>query len=259
MRYLKCVLQAIFPVLILVYLMVADAFAEGNGKIPAHLILAERLSSFDVILYPESCTEEVVYGDDRGYLHFLEKKGDGRFSEKWKTLSLGGVIGGVFSEDLDLDGDPEVLAYSSNGKVVIIDPISSETIWSNDQFGNITAMALGNVDDDPQPEIVFCDGSDVYIYDARTRFEEWKSREDFGDVVSILISDLDGDGQMEIAFNTGYVLDSRFYDIEWKSAVPFGEELEAFDIDGDGVEDLIGEFHGRFLKVFDVRLRSEKW
>ncbi len=259
MRSLKCVLQAPFLVLILVYLVVADTFAEGKGKIPAHLILAECLSSFDVILYPHTGAEEVVYGDERGYLHFLGKGYNGSFSEKWKTLSLGGAIGGVFSEDLDLDGNPEVLAYSANGKIVVINPVSSETIWSNDQFGSITAMALGNVDDDPQPEIVFYDGSDIYIYDAKTRFEEWKGQEDFGDVRSILIRDLDGDGQMEIAFNTGYVLDSRFYDVEWESAVPFGEEIKAFDVDGDGVEDLIGEFQGRFVKVFDVRLRREKW
>jgi len=253
------VLQALLLASVLVSIVTAGAFSGEGGETPPYLVLADRLAAFDVIRYPKSGTEEVVYGDERGYLHFLVRGDGGRFYEGWKTLPLGGAIGGVFAGDLDLDGDPEVLAYSSAGRIVIIDPSSSETVWNNDQFESITAMALGDVDDDPQPEMVFCDGSDIYIYDAKTCFEEWRGGEDFGDVRSILIGDLDGDGQVEIALNTGYILDSRFHDIEWKSSEPFGERLEAFDVDGDGVDDLIGEFRGRFLKVFDVRLRREKW
>ena len=56
----------------------------------------------------------------------------------------------------------------------------------------------------------------------------------------------------------GYVFDARFHDLEWQSPESFGERLGLRDVDEDGIPEVIGEFQGRFLRIFDIDLRREK-
>lgn len=69
---------------------------------------------------------------------------------------------------------------------------------------------------------------------------------------------MDGDGSEEIVLNDGFVFDARFRDLEWQSPEGFGERLGVLDIDNDGIPEVIGEFGGRYLRIFDVDLRRMK-
>ena len=74
----------------------------------------------------------------------------------------------------------------------------------------------------------------------------------------ILIGDVDGDDEDEIVLNDGYVFDARFFDLEWKSPEPFGERMGLLDLDEDQIPEVIGEFQGRYLRIFDIDLRRAK-
>ena len=65
-------------------------------------------------------------------------------------------------------------------------------------------------------------------------------------------------GSDEILLNDGYVFDARFFDLEWQSPEPFGERMGLLDLDDDLIPEVIGEFQGRYLRVFDIDLRREK-
>jgi hypothetical protein len=69
---------------------------------------------------------------------------------------------------------------------------------------------------------------------------------------------VDGDGAEEIVLNDGYVFDARFRDLEWQSPESFGERLGLRDVDEDDIPEVIGEFQGRLLRIFDIDLRREK-
>jgi hypothetical protein len=68
---------------------------------------------------------------------------------------------------------------------------------------------------------------------------------------------VDGDGRVEIVLNSGQVLDSSRAEVEWEDE-PFFGKIELFDIDGDGIPEVLTENPGGGpLKVFDVDYRSE--
>jgi len=203
--------------------------------------------------------EKIAYGDNQGYLHILKKKGRG-YVEQWRSRDLGGSIAEVFIRDIDADSLLELVTYTSRGRIFIFDLRSYAVMWQSSEsfFTNISSMSIEDVDEDPYLEIIFCADSHLYVYDGKSLFEQWRSEEEF-QAQDILIADVDGDGQKEIVLNTGWVLDAKFHDIEWQSPEPFGERLGLLDVDDDGIPELLGEFSGGFLKIWDIDLKREKW
>lgn len=200
----------------------------------------------------------VVYGDARGVVHVVRADSAGTV-EEWESAPLESAVGGIFCDDLDGDGAVEVLAYTGMGSIVLFDLAARQRIWSNDpdEFGPISCLTVAHLDDDPQQEIVFCARSRLYVYDSRTQMREWQSNEEY-EAEDLEVGDVDDDGQLEVVLNTGYVLDARFHDLEWRTQ-RFGERIALYDLDDDGVLEIIGEFSGGVIKVYDADLRREKW
>ena len=65
--------------------------------------------------------------------------------------------------------------------------------------------------------------------------------------------------ELEIVLNTGRVLDALTADAEWETSA-FGAQISLFDIDGDGIDEVIG--YGSpgqdQIRIFDVDERQEK-
>lgn len=231
------------------------------GEVGSKLIgdpLYQLTARFQTIASLESA-KRIVYGDDRGYLHVLERRGN-RYEERWKTPVLGSSIQGVLIADLEKDGSLEIITYTTDGRMYILDGESYEVMWRTEErrFGTITAATIADVDEDAQQEIIFCADARLYIYDGQTRFEEWQSDQNF-EAGDILVADVDDDGEKEIVLNTGYVLGARFRDVEWQAPEKFGERIGLLDVDDDGIPELIAESSNRLLKIFDLELRREKW
>ena len=205
-------------------------------------------------IFPEA--QKVAYGDARGYLHILERGKEG-YREAWRSSFLGSPVGGVLVEDIDDNGRLELVVFTSGGRIYILDGETYSTSWQNQEgtFGNITAMAVANLDSDPQKELVFCADERLYIYDGESLFGEWESEGKF-QASQILVGDVDGDGELELVLNTGFVVGVTFHDIKWALPGGFGEHITLLDVDDDGVPEVLGE-SGGLLRVFDAELQRE--
>ena len=222
---------------------------------------ASDLNEFDNLRRLETIDDiqRIVYGDANGRVHVLE--GDGtRFAEVWVSEYLEGAVAGLFVTDVNDDELEEVVVFTDRGRIYYIDSRDYRTIWSNPpgEYERITCQGVYDTDDDPQPELLFCADGYLIVYDGRDQYEQWRSDQSNLTSRQLLIGDVDGDGEKEIVLNDGYVFDARFFDLEWQSPEPFGERLGLLDMDEDGILELIGEFQGRYLRVFDVDLRREK-
>ena len=222
---------------------------------------ASDLDEFDNLrqLEPLDGVQRIVYGDANGRVHVLE--GDGTsFAEVWVSEYLEGAVAGVFVTDVNDDELQEVVVFTDRGRIYYLDSRDYRTIWSNPpgEYGHITCQGVYNTDDDPQPELLFCADGYLIVYDGRNQYEQWRSDQNNLTARQLLIGDVDGDGEKEIVLNDGYVFDARFFDLEWQSPEPFGERLGLLDMDEDGILELIGEFQGNYLRVYDVDLRREK-
>ncbi|MFT5086866.1 MAG: hypothetical protein ACI906_000078 [Candidatus Latescibacterota bacterium] len=230
---------------------------------PQHSAAASRgdLNRFDNLRTLESIdgVERLVLGDANGRIHILEGK-DETFTETWVSEYMEGAISGVFVVDVNDDELEEIVVFTDQGRIHYIDSKDYRVIWSNPpgEYARITSQTVHNIDDDPQPELLFCADGHLIVYDGRDQYEQWRSDQSNLTAREILVGDVDGDGEEEIVLNDGYIFDARFFDLEWQSPESFGEHLGLLDIDEDGIAELIGEFQGRFLRIFDVDLRREK-
>lgn len=199
-------------------------------------------------------------GDVHGFLHVYEQRESGGYAEVWLSPYFEGRISGLFLADADADGSDELIASTDQGRFHYLDPRTYKTTWSNppDEYGRISSMFIHNVDEDAPLELIFCGDGRLVIYDGRDHFEEWHSTQTGLASGDIIVADVDGDGADEIVLNDGYVFDARFRDLEWQSPESFGERLGLADVDDDGIPEVIGEFEGRFLRIFDIDLRREK-
>ena len=235
----------------------AKAVEEEAGS-PAEGALNEMRSVLQ--LPPGEAGERFALGDVHGFVHVYEAQEDGRYNEVWTSEYFEGGIGGLFLAYVDADGKEELIVYTDQGRFLYLDPRTYRTIWSNPphEYQHISAMLVRNIDDDTPLELIFCADGRLVIYDGRDHFEEWRSTQTGLTSAQILVADVDGDGAEEIVLNDGYVFDARFHDLEWESPEIFGERLGLRDVDGDGIPEVIGEFQGRFLRIFDIDLRREK-
>jgi hypothetical protein len=219
----------------------------------------DELDCLQMLPAREGKPARVVLGAASGIVHVYEE-GVEALSEVWSSRYMEGSICGLVVTDVNDDGLDEIVVFTDQGSIHYLDTVTYNTIWSipPGDYEHITAHLVTNVDEDPQPELLFCAGGRLIIFDGRDQFEEWRS--DQTDLVStdILVADVDGDDEDEIVLNDGYVFDARFRTLEWHSGEGFGQRMGVMDLDDDGILELIGEYRGRFIRVFDVDLRREK-
>ena len=240
----------------------ADSTAAAGVEVLAfHAGAAGSIDEFDnLVALPRSGGQpRLAIGDMRGFLHVLEGDGDS-YEEVWTSEYLEGAIHSLFVADVDEHPDDRLVVLTENGRIHYLDLESYRTVWSipPSEYERITCSAIANVDDDDQPEILLCADGNLVVYDALDQFEEWISDQANLEATDLLIEDVDGDGADEIVLNSGQVFDAKFRDLEWQSPQTFGERMGVLDVDNDGIPELIGEFSGRYIKIFDIDLRREK-
>jgi hypothetical protein len=199
----------------------------------------------------------LVLGDRYGLVHIYHlTHGDSR--EIWKSKQLGGAVDEVRVADLDGDGRDEIIARSGGPQLYV---------WGGDKldlryeslvtdFQKFTSLTIGNVDDDPQLEIILNADRHLYYLDGKTFNREWTSLREY-EATRMACGDVTGDGRSDLVLNTGQVVDSRSGDVIWADEV-FGARIDLVDFDGDGVLEVLTESDGAPLRIFDVDLRKEK-
>lgn len=220
--------------------------------------LAAKFPSFVIYPKPEKEGEvSFLYADTKRIVHLYESD-RGELGERWKSFPLEGTVKGLFAEDLDRDGQPEIVAYTTSARVYVWSTVKFQLLWESveEKFQSITAMAVADVDRDPALELVIVADNKVTYYDGVEFFREKVGR----DVVQpsqILIADVDGDQTNEVVTNDGYVLDTVTLNIEWATD-GFGYPISLFDLDDDGVPEVVGESSGS-LTFWSVVDRREIW
>ncbi len=237
-----------------------------GGAVQAGEITAERLKQlssrfpFAIVLEPgEEQAVRFLFADINRHIHIyrLEK---GKLVLEWETTNLGSPVTALFIADLFKDGEREIVIGTASGRILIYGAREYDLLWENlqDRFDKIECMTSANIDTDPQDELIFVADSFLYIYDSENKSREWQSQGNFT-AQEIVLANVDDDEQDEIILNTGVIFDSRFYNIEFQVEGGFGSRINLIDINGDGIEEVVGEVSGFSLRIFDVYSEREIW
>jgi hypothetical protein len=208
---------------------------------------------------PGSDNHRFLYADFQTHVHVYRIR-DGEMELDWETTNLGSRVTSLFVADLYADGKPKLAVSTAGGRIVFYEMSDYSQAWENlqDPFDRVHYMVAYNVDDDPQLELVFIADNRLHIYDSLNKNFEWQSQSEF-DARQIVIGNVDDDEQPEIILNTGAIIDSRFYNIEFQADNAFGDRISLLDINGDGVPEIFGELLDFNLKVFDIYAEREVW
>lgn len=200
-----------------------------------------------------------IYADYAQHIHIYAQQ-KGKLVLDWETTNLASRIVSLFIADLFKDGVPELVVATEAGRILIYDTQSYDLIWENLQhpFQKISCVTSSDIDSDPQDELIFLADDALYIFDSLNRAIEWQSQRRFNGR-EILIANVDDDPQPEIVLNGGSIIDSRFYNTEFEIEGSFGERIHLFDINGDGIPEIFGEFSNYSLRIFDIYSEREIW
>jgi hypothetical protein len=198
-----------------------------------------------------------LYGDTKGIVH-LSIADDGRLREKWRSFPLEGQVKEVFGADLDKDGRMEIIAYTTKARIYVWETVNFKLLWESvqERFKAIQAMVVADVDSDSPLELVVCADNRILYYDGVEFFLEKAGRDALAPSY-MLVANVDGDPETEIVTNDGYVMDANTLNIEWATE-GFGYPINLFDIDNDGIFEVIGELGGSIV-IIDVEERREIW
>lgn len=208
---------------------------------------------------PGTAGHRFLYSDNLNHIHVYAIK-DGELDMAWETTNLGSRTSSMFVTDLYAEGRDKLVVSTVGGRVVIYDMDSYDLEWENlqDRFSTVTYMTHANLDDDKQEEVVILADKLLYIYDSINKNVQWVSTQEFT-ARQIVIGNIDDDPQLEIIFNTGRIIDSRFYNIQLESDTPFGDRISLVDINQDGYPEIFGEYSDFTLRVYDVWNEREIW
>lgn len=211
-----------------------------------------------VAVLPQDADEPVnmVYGDRYGLLR-VAQIGGGPAREIWRSRTLDGAVLEVLVEDLDGDNQAEIIARTQTGKLYVFDS-TYNLRWESQtsEYPAIEAMCIANMDEDLSYEIVILSNGQLNYIDGSQFQREYRSTQSFR-ASEIMVGNVDTDPQLEIVLNTGSVLNAERGEAEWEGEV-FGTFIELLDVDGDGVDEILGWSDGQALRIFDADERQEK-
>jgi hypothetical protein len=241
--------------------LLAPASSAGAGSIDVKALeqLTLRFPFAIQVGTPGSDDHRFLYADFQTHVHVYRVE-EGELVLDWETTNLGSRVTSMFVTDLYADGKRKLAVSTAGGRILFYEMSDYSQAWENlqDPFDRIHYMVAHNLDDDPQQELVFIADNRMHIYDSLNKNFEWQSQSEF-EANQIIISNVDDDDQPEIILNTGTIIDSRFYSIEFQADNSFGDRISLLDINGDGFPEIFGELLDFNLKVFDIYAEREVW
>ena len=228
---------------------------RGDNLVPRAADFAAKYQPFTMVNGPQ---RRLLYGSYRGTLHLLESR-DGKIVSVL-TRELWSPVMRILTVDLDGDGQDEVVGYTQNSRLFVLRGRDLQDIWNTPEgrFKTISALTLADVDDDGETEIVFIADDLLRYYSSLQDVEEWKSQLNFS-ATQMAVGDVDGDGGKDIVMNSGIVFGALFRDVKWTYAPGFGSRFDLYDIDEDGILEIVAEGGDGLVRVFDADERRLKW
>lgn len=213
--------------------------------------------------------EEMLVGSP-GAVYELARQGAG-YAQAWMYPFAGDTaasIGAVAVADIDGDTRQEIY-FAAGDTVVRLDGEHRRQAAAHDSQGQFYCRDLEMADLDVDGDLeLACLGSNsdyaygdqgtIVVFDADTLSVLWESA-DLALGRSLALGNVDADPAIEIVTSRGFVYDGASLANQWSYGVGFGTLVDTGDLDGDGVEEIVGMDDWNSFRGFSAVLRSVLW
>lgn len=190
------------------------------------------------------------------------------YAQQWcYPFWINGTTGATAVAARDLDGDSRMEIVFAEGNVLVrLDGATrKETARHLGSSGQrILDVKIADLDRDGAQEIICLEGaqygttSHLLVLDGNTLALKWKSAE-LGLGSALAIGNVDADAALEIVTAGGYVFDGATKENEWAYSPGFGRTVATGDLDGDGIQEIVGMQDWTVFKGFSAVLKSPVW
>jgi hypothetical protein len=214
-------------------------------------------------------TDEMLISDGRTL--YVRKRSGTEFPENWAyPFSLAGVSNGIQSiAAANVSGDANAEIYvSSDSRIRMLDGTTRRLVHEY-QPPNVTqcnALRVADLEGDGPKELICLGMVDTYnsngagkivvLNAADLSLKDTINQTGLG--TSMDVGNLDSDSALEIVTSNGYVYSGATRINEWAYGPQFGTVVEAGDVDGDGVEEIIA-LTSTDVKVFSAVTRNQRY
>lgn len=230
-------------------------FGSGIGK--SNIAVAEQNGRTEIYLGGSTST----FGDNNFWHVIAYNEATGDFDNLFTSTSYDtSPVRRIVAADTSNGSGQEILIALRDGTVEIYDQVTKALLitFSTDANG-LNGMAVADVDADGDNEVIVCDSTQTYVYSS-TGMLEWSVAAAGG--ADLAVGNMDADASLEIACASGHVIDVSTQTIQWERPAPASQawiDVEAADIDGDGIAELIGAQSWYTVQAFDIDAQTTKW
>lgn len=152
---------------------------------------------------------------------------------------------------------PEIVIATRNGNVEIWNQASRQRQASfNFTLADLKGLALGDVDNDGNLDVVACTSSSLQARTANGTLL-WAVANVGGN--DLTIAQMDQDPALEIALTSGRVIDCATQQVQFHWQNGFGMDIDSADIDGDGRAEVLYAEDWNWVWAFDIDTQLPKW
>jgi hypothetical protein len=213
--------------------------------------------------------DEILITDGRS-LSTSRKVGSG-FEQDWAyPFNLSGEqngISAIAAGNVGGDAKQEIFV-ATEGTIRELDGASRKVTheYTNEQVINCYALRVVDLEGDGPKEVVCLAGADPYYYSSGATMLVVLNAADLtlkaiinqtGLGTSMAVGNVDADAATEIVTAGGYVFDGATRLNEWAYGPQFGTVVEAGDVDGDGVAEIVA-LNYDFVRVFSAVTRTQR-
>ena len=160
----------------------------------------------------------------------------------------------VAAANTEGDEHAEIFIGGSDKIVKLVGPNRTPVPLEDAIGGSVARLRLADLDNDGNQELIALIAevgrvgfalkgpARIMIIDPRAMKIDWMSEAlgtEHDTVASFAVGNLDGDVALEIVTNLGHVLDTGSRELEWAHSGYFGDVVQAADIDGNGIEEIV--------------------